>query len=200
MHLSHNILFPPPAAPTAPVAHPTQSLCATIPLQTRTGPQAAGTLKAGQQIRTRDNTFATITQVERTHLTRLELHDAPASAPIRFEPGALPGMENSAAVLLSPDCIIFWIDTVAEAGLNIGPAAIMPRFPAKAFCDGGLIRRVIPDDGITYVRLHFDAAHQICTGGLCVSFAPEGDAILEEASLAPPKLVHEIRIFRPIAG
>lgn len=182
--------FPPPTVDPAPDAmqEPArQSLADSTLVQTTKGLATLGSLGAGQRLLTRSGTFEHVTAIGRTHLTRRQLQDNPELAPIRFDPGALPGMLEDVATLVSPDCPVAWSASPRGGG----------RYPARAFCDGGLIRSVIPDDGITYVRVHFATAQEIRAGGIWVHLAPEDQKIIPMACPVP-RPDNEIRMFRPL--
>lgn len=168
---------------------PHQSLDAATLVQTPKGVARIDRLAAGDRVLTRSGAFEPVTQIDHFHLTNRELHDTPDAAPIRFDPGALPGVPDGPAILISPDCAISW---------GQGPDGAT-HFPARAFCDGGLIRWVIPEGGIHYIRLHFETAQQLYIGGLWVSLDQASDAP-HETNAAIPVLVHDSCVFRPIRG
>lgn len=164
-----------------------QSLEAATPIQTSLGLRPVHELEVGQHVLTRSGTYKPITGIDHTRFTKRHLQDNPDLAPIRFDPGALPDTDNGVATLVSPDCPVA-VSQGAQGSEN---------FAARAFCDGGLIRWVIPDDGIHYIRLHFAAPQEICASGIWVALAPEDHNVLNMTRHVP-KLVQEIRIFRPL--
>ncbi|OAN69453.1 hypothetical protein A8B78_21515 [Jannaschia sp. EhC01] len=164
-----------------------QSLAADTLIETATGMRPLQNLTVGEKVMTRAGTFQPITGIIHTHFTTSQLQDTPDLAPIRFDPGALPGMPEDTATLVSPDCPIAW----AEGANGID------HFPARAFCDGGLIRRVIPEDGIHYIRLLFATPQEICAGNIWLELSRE-DRSDAGRSCRVPKLVQEIRVFRPM--
>lgn len=184
--------------PRAEPALPRQSLAASTLVQTEAGLCPVGAVTIGQRIRTRLGTLEPVRAVTRRHFTLAQLHDQPKAAPVRFDAGALPGMEGAEAVLVSADCRIAWAE---------GPAP-MATYPARAFCDGGAIRRVLPEAGIDFIRLHLDDAHQVSVGGIWVVLddeaapvAPPALTQAAEVSGAPqPALVRDTRVFRPLSG
>ncbi|UWQ95010.1 Hint domain-containing protein [Rhodobacteraceae bacterium M385] len=166
---------------------PKQAFAAQTPIQTEQGFQALSELSVGQRVLTRLGTLEPITEIEHFHFTKRQLHDMPEAAPVRFDPNALPSMTETSAILISADCPVSWAEDPNS----------LTRFPAKAFCDGGLIRRVIPEEGIHFIRLHLPAAQQICAGGIWVEL--DADRTSEVAfDVHVPQLVQDIRIFRPI--
>lgn len=176
------------ATPLAVAAElPKQSLHAATAIQTSSGVQRLDVLEVGQRVLTRAGTFEEVTQIDHVTLTRRQILDSPDAAPIRFDPGALPDMPEQIATLMSPDCPIAWPE---------GPDDI-DNFPARTFCDGGLIRAVIPDEGISYIRIHFETAQQINAGGIWVELGPD-DSTPKELPRYVPKQVHELRVFRPL--
>lgn len=166
---------------------PQQSLDAATPVHTPTGVERVDALVVGHRVLTRSGAYAAITQIEHLHLSNRQLHDTPEAAPVRFDPGALPGIPDGPAILVSSDCPISW----AEAPNDID------RFPARAFCDGGLIRCVLPEDGIHYIRLYFEQTQQLCVGGLWIEINQKTEARNNARGLAP-RLVHDSRVFRPL--
>lgn len=168
-------------------AQPTQSFDAATPVQTDHGMKRMDALSVGDRVLTRSGAFAPIAAIDRVALTKNQLHDAPDVAPIRFDPGALPDMPDGPATLLSPDCAVAWSTDAHNT----------TTFPARAFCDGGLIRRVIPSEGVTYIRLHFDAAQEICAGGIWVALDRVACAC-DQSTLPGPALVHDACVFRPL--
>lgn len=166
---------------------PKQALHAETPVQTSAGVQRLTALKVGDHVMTRSGTLQPITRIDHTVFTKRQLQTMPEAAPIRFDPGALPGLPEDIETLVSPDCPIAWSENDAK----------LERFPAHAFCDGGLIRSVIPDEGIHYIRLQFATAHQICVGGIWIELSPDDTKVVEFPQRAP-KLIHEIRVFRPL--
>lgn len=166
---------------------PKQSMDAATPVYTPKGVERIDALAVGQRVLTRSGAFEPIIQIDHLHLTNRQLRDTPEAAPIRFDPGALPGMPDGPAILVSSDCPITWAE---------GPQCA-DRFPARAFCDGGLIRWVIPEDGIHYVRLHFEQTQQLCVGGLWVELDRKPETRCNTNVLAP-RLVHDSRVFRPL--
>lgn len=177
------------ADPASTPARPHQSFAADTPIQTRDGVQRVDALAVGDRVLTRSGEYAQIEHIDRIHLSRQQLLDAPEIAPIRFDPGALPGMSDGPAMLLSPDLPIEWTPEPNTTTSH----------PARAFCDGGLIRCVIPDEGIDYIRLHFKQAQRLCVGGLWV----ELDRTKRHGRARPvpaPTLVHDTRVFRPLLG
>lgn len=166
---------------------PQQSLDAATPVYTPKGVERIDALTVGQRVLTRSGAFEQITQIDHHRLTNRQLHDMPDAAPIRFDPGALPGMPDGPAILVSSDCPIAWAE---------GPQGT-DHFPARAFCDGGLIRWVIPEDGIHYIRLHFEQSQQLCIGGLWVELTRESETRSGVNALAPT-LVRDSRVFRPL--
>lgn len=165
-----------------------QSLADTTQVQTSNGLVALGSLSVGQRLMTRAGTLEPITGIERIHFTKRQLQHTPDLAPIRFDPGALPGMEEEGvATLVSPDCIISWSASPLSNG----------RYPARAFRDGGLIRSVIPEEGITYIQLCFATTLEIRAGGIWVHLAPGEQTILSTACpVQNPD--NETRVFRPL--
>ncbi|GAB5449192.1 Hint domain-containing protein [Gymnodinialimonas sp.] len=183
----------PPASPADETETPPaivaarHSFAAPTLIQTPGGKQRLDTLEVGQHVLTRASAFAQITGIDHTRFTKRDLQDNPDFAPIRFDAGALPGVPEDGAALVSPDCLINWAED--PDGID--------RFAANSFCDGGLIRRVIPEDGIHYIRLHFEGPQQLCIGGIWVELGPDTCPALDMPRRAP-KLVQEIRIFRPL--
>jgi len=100
------------------------------------------------------------------------LQEAPHLAPIRFDEGALPGLETS--LLLSPQHRVLHCSAVAQ--LYFGAPEVL--LPAKGLVNGATIRAVIPADGITYVHI-MCASHQIVqVGGLWAeTLLPGGEAL-----------------------
>lgn len=168
-------------------SHAGHSLDAATPVQTASGMQRLDALVVGQRVLTRSGAFEPITRIDCLTLTKRQLLDNPDIAPIRFDPGALPGMPNERATLISPDCPIAWTD--GQTGSD--------RFPARAFCDGGLIRWVMPDEGIHYIQLFFATTQQIDVGGVWVELYA-GERAPCATPTHVPKPVNEIRMFRPL--
>lgn len=168
-------------------SHAGHSLDAATPVQTASGVQRLDALIVGQRVLTRAGTLNPITRIEHLTLTKRQLHDNPDIAPIRFDPGALPGMPDETATLISPDCPIAWADGATGSD----------KFPARAFCDGGLIRWVMPDEGIHYIQVFFATTQQIDVGGIWVELTA-GDRMPCAAVTPVPKPATEIRMFRPL--
>jgi len=117
-------------------------------------------LQPGAALVSRSGAVVHLRRTETLHISRLDLHRCPQLAPIRFDPGTLPGQVGDLAVLLSPDCPVF---TAPDPNSALGGA-----FPAAAFCNGATVRHVIPDGGIDYVRICLSEPAEICIGGLWV--------------------------------
>lgn len=180
---------PPPAAGPHLMAFE-----AATPIQTPSGVRRVDALCAGDWVLTRSGTSVPILSIDTIHLTAKQLHEAPNSAPIRFDPGALPDMPEAEAVLLAPDLPITWSP---EPGTAIGA-----HYPARAFCDGGLIRWVIPAEGVRYIRLHLADPQQICAGGIWVVLneTQETDRSIAHVPVPvpAPSRRNDIRVFRPL--
>lgn len=168
---------------------PKQAFAAQTPIQTEHGFQALSELSLGQRVLTRLGTLEPITEIEHFHFTKRQLHDMPEATPVRFDPDALPSMTDTSAVLISADCPVSWTEDPNS----------LTRFPAKAFCDGGLIRRVIPEEGIHFIRLHLATTQQICAGGIWVELDVDG-ATNVVFDVHVPKQDQDIRTFRPISA
>lgn len=138
---------------------------ASTPIKTPSGTVQIGDLRVGDIVTTHTGRTARIACIDRRHLSAAALHASPDAAPIRFEAGALPGMTEEISLLLSGDLPVTVPAVINGAETD---ATSLTQFPAKAFCDGGLIRHVIPEDGVHYVNLRLDGTHQICAAGIWV--------------------------------
>lgn len=138
---------------------PGRSVEATSLIRTTLGLRMAKDLSVGDHLYTRSGTPQPLTRIDHIKITTCGIHDDAALAPVRFDPGALPGMSGDTAILLSPDCPVSMAADATDTR----------QFPARAHCNGGMIRRVIPDAGIHYIRLGFQTPQDICLGGLWVT-------------------------------
>ncbi|QXT39226.1 Hint domain-containing protein [Gymnodinialimonas ceratoperidinii] len=197
MQLTHEKMFPVEQAVSDVSPHdqavhlpdlPRQSLSADTIVQTEDGLLPLASVRVGQRLRTRLGTLEPVTRITRYHFTLSQLHDQPEAAPIRFDEDALPDLQQDCAVLMSADCPI----TRATSG---GHAET---YPASAFCDGGAIRRVLPEGGIDFIRVHLDSPHQISAGGIWVEL--DKDARPVSSKVAVPHMTGDRRVFRPIHG
>lgn len=141
---------------------------ASTPIRTPSGITQVGALAAGDLVTTHTGRAVRIVSVNRRHLSAAELHNRPDDAPIRFDPAALPGMLDGITLLLSGDLPMTVPAMANGPDGSEGDAPQISQFPARAFCDGGLIRRVIPEEGVHYVKLCLEGTHQICAAGLWV--------------------------------
>ncbi|ABD54014.1 Hint domain-containing protein [Jannaschia sp. CCS1] len=179
--------FPIAAQEAGPAsAPPHRALDAGTLVRTPLGVQPVKSLSVGDHLVTRSGTPAPITGIDHLLVSRRQMQDDATLAPIRFDPGALPGMPDAPAILVSPDCPIF----------RSADASDLRPFPARAFCDGGRVRRVIPDDGIHYIRLHFGAPHDICVGGVWMELGAD-TACGPHTSGQKPAPVPHMRPVRP---
>lgn len=126
---SHRSLEPEGAALPAGIA-------ADTPVETDTGPRAAGDLLPGERLRTADGGWAELAGLERCHMTGARLVVLPELRPIRIRAGALGGGLPHADLLLGPAQL-----------LRIGGAATLALFglaevqaAAGDLDDGGAIR------------------------------------------------------------
>mmetsp|Transcript_3192 Transcript_3192/g.5515 ORF Transcript_3192/g.5515 Transcript_3192/m.5515 type:complete len:198 (+) Transcript_3192:57-650(+) len=197
MQLTHETMFPVEQAVSdvAPgdqavslPSLPRQSLSADTFVQTEDGLLPLASVRIGQRLRTRLGTLEPVTRITRRRFTLSQLHDCPEAAPIRFDVDAFADMIQESAVLMSADCPI-------SRATGAGHADI---YPAEAFCDGGAIRRVLPEGGIDFIRVHLDSPHQISAGGIWVAL--DCDTKPAPAKVTVPKLIRGIRVFRPIHG
>lgn len=151
----------------------------------------AGDLSVGDTVVTRSGKPQPITRIDHLTITQRQLQDDPSLCPIRFDAGALPGMPDDPATLVSPDCLI-----MSDTGQTDAKPSDFRHFPARAYCDGGMVRRVIPDEGLHYIRLHFAATQEICVGGIWVEMRAE-DLCGAETSGQPSAQVFELWTNRP---
>ncbi len=171
-------------APVPPVG-----FSAATPIETPDGLMCISALAVGDTVVTLNGTLARIEAIDCVHLTAQDLHNRPSDAPIRFDPMAVPGMMNETAVLLSGGLPVH-IPVQPDGTCMMHRSGGTSQFPARAYCDGGLIRRVIPEDGVTYINLHLDGTHQICAAGIWVEVDASGPVTPKTA----------IPIQRPASG
>ncbi len=180
-----------PPYPAAVAERPLLSLVAEAVVQTPDGPCRVDSLIPGACLTTRSGAQVTLLSATSLHLSRMELHQQPRLAPIRFDPGTLPGQADDVALLLAPDLPVFFDPApgVALAG----------SFPAEAFCNGGTVRPVVPEDGVHYIRLDLSATADIRVSGVWVQSS--GDrAIAVQAPSAPVDVPAESRVFMTYVG
>lgn len=176
-----------PHAPKHP--HPSFAIDAATPVQTPRGICRLDDVRIEDHVQTHSGAFVKVTETDIWTITQQELHDTPEIAPIRFDPGALPDMSADRAILVSPDLPIHWNADDAD---GLGPC-----YPARAFSDGGLIRKVIPEGGITYIRLYLARPEQLCLAGLwCTLHSDTPGSVL--ASVPGQKHPWDKRVFRPL--
>lgn len=192
MHLQ--LLSPPPRADLAPLgydplaqAQPADPLGveATTPILTPNGTTQANKLEVGDHVNTRNGGTARILSIDHFNLSAANLRQRPETAPIRFDPSALPGMSDDTALLISAELPI-QIPVLTTGAGGATDARLFSQFPAKAFCDGGPIRVVIPEDGVRYINLHLEGAHEICAAGLWIDV--ESTCPVKLATKVPPQL------------
>ncbi len=178
-----------PVSGTHSVAPAPVGVEASTPIQTPDGIRLISALTPGDLVSTRGGGTARVMSIDSLHLSVDDLHRCPDAAPIRFDPNTLPGMANDVALLVSGNLPVH----VPPPAGGLESITGNNQFPAKAFCDGGSIRAVIPEEGIRYVNLHLDGTHQICAAGVWV----EADASVPITHL--PRTPSQSRV-RDIGG
>lgn len=165
--------------------------CATAAsvVQTTRGAYRLDALEPDMSLPTRGGAVVRVQNTEAIHFSRMELHQKPQLAPIRFDPGSLPGQLHDVAVLLSPDCPVF---NTPDPDTALGAT-----FPASAYCNGATIRHVIPDEGIDYVQLRLSGPCEICIGGLWVRTEGQSDVPTAYPVTATSRYSDQ-RVFTPL--
>ncbi|WP_224813969.1 Hint domain-containing protein [Hasllibacter sp. MH4015] len=131
-------------------------------VETQDGSRRADTLSPGDLLETRDNGPVAVEIVEFRIITAEMLRIYHDAAPIRVEEGAPLFHRLSGTRLVSPDQHIL-VEAPDADGADGGTLV-----PARALCDGGHIRRVIPEERVIYVALRCARAQLINAGGLWV--------------------------------
>lgn len=168
---------------------PMPGLSAQAEIATQGGPKAATSLRPGDRLATRDGGTVSVVAVHLHRVTPEDLLHSSRNAPIRIEPGALPGVDLLGAQLLAPDQHVL----LDDPSLPTGPCLV----PARALCTGGAIRRVLPEDGVIYVELTVEAPHLINAGGLWVEVGDVQDAPRHGTRPAQVCL-DDTRVFTPL--
>ena len=130
-------------------------------------------LNAGDKILTMDSGLQTIRWIGRTNLPSAVLKTHPKYLPVLIEKDALgPGLPFQ-DMHVSPQHRVLVSGWQAE--LLFGAVEIL--VPAIKLCNGASIRQELPEDGVTYIHMLFDAHEVVWSDGIPTeSYLPaEGD-------------------------
>ncbi|MEX3016355.1 Hint domain-containing protein [Gymnodinialimonas hymeniacidonis] len=173
------------ASTNAHAAPPLLGVAAATPFQTTKGTVKAQDLCSGDEIICADDKPVTVRNIETTRLSRTDLLLNRARAPIRFDHGSLSEDSQMETLLIAPEMPVH-VDPVGEITVL-----------AEQLANGGTVRTVIPDDGVTYVTLHLSRPVSVTVQGLRLCF----DAVSCKANSATAALTfhrEEKRVFRPM--
>ncbi len=181
---THATWAPVTEQPTEP-AEPILGLAEQTVLQTIDGYSAAADLTPGDSIRDENGVLRRILKVSKITFSKATLLTNRALAPIRIECSGDEPSDDTIAVLVSPDQPIHVGDHCDQT------------LRADLLGNGGSIRPVIPDDGITYLTFKLADHATFAISGLRVRIGERAD---------PDTIGHtaltwrqeEKRVFRPL--
>lgn len=126
-------------------------------------------IRPGDKVLTRDNGYQTVRWAGSTFLSAEDLKARPELAPVRIAAGALDGVHPTRPSLLSPQHRVLLESLHAE--LMFGESEVLA---AAAHLTGRKgIRKVLPEQGVTYVHFMFDRHELVLSDGTWTeSFQP----------------------------
>lgn len=167
-------------------SHPLLSVMSGTQIPTPDGPVAAQSLASGDTVLDEAGVPVRVLNVSLTSCTRDAVLQARRLAPIRIEPCEDHELAVSEPLLLAPD---FPVQARHCSDLSV---------PATALINGYSIRRVVPEEGIDYIRLTLARPATLAVGGLRLRFSEPADVDSLE-QIAPVATVHEPLVFRAIS-
>ncbi len=178
-------MWAPETEAPAQSAVPLLGICGSTPLQTSTGTIKAQDLSLGDQIMSEHGGQVTLRDFTSTHFSRTDLLLNRKHAPIRFDHGSLSDDSQSEALLVAPDMPVH-VDPTGEHTVR-----------AEHLANGGVVRAVIPDDGVTYFSLRFSQPATLKIRGLRLCFGTTACSTAS-AQTALNFRQEERRVFRPM--
>jgi hypothetical protein len=154
-------------------------------ITTPEGPVKAQSLAAGDWVIDEDGAPVRVLDTAVISCTRDAMLQDRTLAPIRFEPAEDDLVEVTQAVLLAPDLPV---QAMEDGAISV---------PAHALENGHSIRRVVPHEGIDYVRLTLARPATLAIAGLRIRFGATADAPRLVASALTPRPEAPL-VFRPL--
>jgi len=162
-------------------------------IDTPRGPRPVGALGPGELINTRDAGPQPLRGLARTPVSAAQMRRAPAFRPVLVRRGAFgPDLPRRDMLVSQQHRFLF---DGPRAELLFGAAEVL--VAAVHLVDGTRVRRLCPDNGITYLHLVFDAHQIVRSDGVdSESFLVGADTLRH----APPALAAELRALVPGAA